>query len=180
MYTEIQLEIKPKNATPRGWQKFLWYFLICLGLPTFLFGGFVLVILGIAYLFFIPRKYQKYPVTYVLTSDCLICKYPILAGIENWYISWDNIQSLYFVKINKFAPRQVGIRFKDFSGFREQMLNNTSGGVVGNFNKIFYKNKIVAKLGRSFTKFDVALPYHTMDRSAEDFVRLLSSYVTFT
>lgn len=174
------LEIKPKNAKPKGFSMFLWYFFIVLGLPSFFVGGFILVIIGVMVLFILPKHIQKkYPVSYVLTQDCLICNYQgVLGDIEGegLKISWDNIESLYLISFHWAAPKQLGIRLRDFEGFRQFMLQHKVSGfrkIFWAFNNLFYANKHIATLGRRKAKCDIMIPYLSIDRSAEDFAQLL-------
>ena len=44
--SETVIEIQPTNVSPKGFLKFIYCLMIILGLLTFIFGGFILVIFG--------------------------------------------------------------------------------------------------------------------------------------
>ena len=181
MNTETILEIHPNNYKNKGFYtifpKIVFWFLIGLGLISFIAGGFILIAIGVVGLLFFSKQLKKYPVTYVLTEDYLICKYPLLAGIENWKIPWHDIESLYIISTHWAQPKHLGIKFRDFAKFRELIIQNPSTSFVAKFNKVFYRFNTIAKLGRMKTKCDVLLSWYTMDRSADDFALLFYSYM---
>ncbi len=100
-----------------------------------------------------------------------------MLGIEELNIPWNNIESLYTFSMHWAQPKQLGIRVKDFSSLRELIIKNKTGGFFGKVSKLFYINKHVANLSRWKFKIDILLSYQTMDRSAENFARLLHSYM---
>lgn len=102
--TGTTIEIKPENITPKGLLKFIYYFMIALGLPTFFFGGFIFVIIGVWALFIQPKNVKNnYPISYRLTPN-EFTTYGC-GGQIAWSIPWSDIESLYIVSQHWAVPK---------------------------------------------------------------------------
>lgn len=175
MENQDRIEIEPKNAQPKGFQAVIFVMIILLGISSFFFGGFLLVILGILGLFVIPNKIRRdQPISYVLTTNKLY--FYTYGKKEGWSIPWEDIEGISIISSHWSAPKSIGIKLKKYTNYQESLNRSTTGNLLKPLNKIF-TNTTVMRIGRMKFKCDILIPYQQIDRPAKDFAYLLYSYL---
>ncbi len=173
--SETVIEIQPTNVSPKGFLKFIYCLMIILGLPTFIFGGFILVIIGVWALFIQPKKVKKnYTVSYLLTENNLTAYKS--GGRVAWSIPWSDIKSLYIITHRWYMPKSLGIKLNNLSSFLESINQSKPSGFWEKFIKMT-NNKSLLQLSRLVAKYDIIIYFMWIDRSAEDFAQLLYTYM---
>jgi hypothetical protein len=173
--TENVIEIKPTNVTPKGFWKFVFYFMIFIGTPSFIFGGFIFFFIGIWALFIFPKNVKKnYTASYILTEHELTAYGS--GGQVKWKITWSDIESLYIITYRWYMPKSLGIRLNNLSNFQESINQSQPKGFLEKFAKMT-NNKNLVRLARLISKYDIMIPYQFMDRPAIDFAQLLYVYM---
>lgn len=170
-----KITIVPTNLKPKGFQAVCLWFMLILGIPSFFVGGFVLVILGIFTLFVLPNKAKNnYPMSFVLDEERL---YGYSWGEKQiWSIPWEDIEALYIVSLHWASPKGIGLRLKRYEAYQETFLQSQSGTFRKLYSKLFM-NRHSLRLARMKFKCEIMLPHNLLDRSAQDFSRLLYTYM---
>ena len=172
------IEIKPENASPKGFLKFAYYFCLAFGLITFPFGGFFFFFLGVWALFINPKNVKKkYQVSYILSPDKFTAYRS--GGRICWSIPWTDIDSIYTISYNWMIPKSLGLRLNNYQNLQESIEENKSNYSNSIFNKFafFSFNKNMLRLSKLLAKHEITLPYVTLDRPADDFAQLLFLYI---
>ena len=175
------MEIKATNSVPKGFHKWLYWFLLALGivLAPFVLGLFVLII-PVCSLFLIPARYKygRDRYMYMLSETALHRYHP--DGREVWSIPWKDIDYLKVRRVgNKYAPKSVLIKLSDRAHFLKS-LEDSKTGKEGSFEKLSrlsFSSKLMSLQDKFGIKQpEVVLEYFSFDRSADSFVTLLQSY----
>ena len=176
--SENALIIRPTNMIPKGYEAFIQWLLLGLGVVLIPAGAGLLIIwIPIFSLFIIPRKYKKkMPISCVLDEEKLEV-YNLRTGEVAWSVLWGDIDSIYYISTHWAMPKNIGLRLNNYETLSASMQKGKRPGTLAAKLSKLNTSKASMRLSRMFAKCEAMITHCVLDRSPEDFAALLYLYM---